>query len=330
METKREFKTWRELLDYAISNSQERQRIVREVDVKLITLRRWISGESLPREENIYRLARALPPDLMFPFLNLVEVDFPTFVREKVEVGPVLPEVPSELYHQMFKIYAQTPKSLVSQHLRNLLLERAIEHLDPNKVGMCITFVSCVPPLPGQKIRSLRQVSGIGTTPWERDLERKTIFLGTESLAGNAVMTSQLISVESRDAISPFPIQWTEHENSAVAMPILRQSQIAGVLLASSTQPFYFTPTHQSLFELYAQLAALIFPPNEFYKPREIQLEKMPDYEVQKSYFSNFEQRVIRKQGEAMGNGHFISTLQARQTVWQEIAEELLLRAGNP
>src|SRR5260370_23551190 len=172
MEAKYEFSTWRELLGHAIKVPQERQRIASIIDVEFITLRRWASGESLPREDNIYKLARALAPDLAPLFLRLIEVDFPTFVHEKVESGPLQPEIPSALYNQMLQIYAKTPTALVSQRLQDLLLERAIEYLDPDKVGMCITFASCVPPFPGQKIRSLRQVSGIGTSPWERDLER--------------------------------------------------------------------------------------------------------------------------------------------------------------
>ena len=324
MHTSYEFNTWRELLGHTLKNQQERARLVREIDVKPITLQRWVSGESRPRDENIRRLARAFTPDLAVPFLRLIAVEFPAFVREKVESDTFALEIPVELYTQMFRIYTKMPLELVSQALQTVLLERAIEHLDPDRSGLCLTFAMCVPPAPGQKVRSLRQVSGIGTSPWERNLERKTIFLGTESLAGNAVMAAEIIYVESRESNPPCPIQWTAYEHSAVAMPVLRQGKIAGVLLASSTRPYYFTPVYKRLLELYAHLAILIFPPDEFYKLKEVQLGRLPDYELQKPYFSHFEQRVVRRQGEAMATGGYLSIQQAHQDVWREIADKLL------
>lgn len=328
MEMQHEFGTWRELLDHVIKNSKERARLAREVDVQPITLRRWVSGESHPREENMRRLARALAPEFASLFVRLVAVDFPTFMHEKVESGSFIPEIPADLYRLMFRIYAKTHTVLASQRLQAALLERALEHLDPHKLGLCLTFAICVPPMSGQKVRSLRQISGIGLPPWERDLERKTIFLGSESLAGNAVMAAKLIYAESRGAVLPCPIQWTVHENSAVAMPILRQGRIAGVLLASSTQPHYFTSAHRGLLELYAQLALLIFSPQEFYAPQDIQLGQLPDYEVQKPYVARFEQRVQEKMAAATGRNEYVSIQQARQSVWGEIAEELLLLEG--
>lgn len=328
MQERPEFSTWRELLGYVTKNPKERARLAHEVDVQPITLRRWVLGESQPREENIRRLERALAPEFVALFQRLIAIDFPAFVREKVESGPFIPELPTELYALMFRIYAKTPTVLVSQRLRTVLLDRALEHLDPHKLGLCLTFAVCMPPLPGQKVRSLRQIGGIGMPPWERDLERKTIFLGTESLAGNAVMAAKLIYVESRETVAPCPVQWTAYENSAAAMPILRQGRIAGVFLASSTQPGYFTSAHRGLLELYAQLAVLMFSPREFYDPQEIQLGRMPDYEVQKPYFIEFEQRVQDKQGEAMANDGYLSVQQAHQEVWREIEEELL-RVGS-
>lgn len=324
MEASHEFRTWRELLGHAIKNPQERARLMREIDVKYITLRRWVSGESQPRDENIRRLARSFAPDLSTLFLRLIAVEFPAFVREKFEPDAFAPEVPAELYMQMFQIYTKKPPHLSGQALQEILLERALEHLDPDRLGLCLTFAICVPPVAGRKVRSLRQVSGTGTSPWQRNLERTTIFLGTESLAGNAVMAAEMIYVKSRESNPPCPIQWTTHEQSAVAMPVMRQGKIAGVLLASSTQPHYFTLVHRNLLELYAHLAMLIFLPDEFYTLKEIQLGKLPDYERQKPYFVDFEQRVLLKEGEAMASGGYLSLQQAQQEVWREIADELL------
>lgn len=324
MEDKQEFATWQELLGQLIKNSQEKQRLAREASVKPITLRRWVSGESQPREENIRRLARALSPDLSALFLSLIEKSFPTFVRENLEHGRLVPEIPSEMYAQVLQLYAKTPRALARQKLYELIFERAIDHLDPDKLGMSITLICCVPPLPGKKIRSLRQVTGIGTPPWERNQERKTLFLGAESVAGDAVTTYHMASADSRDSISFSPVRWTDFENSAIAAPILRQAQIAGALLASSIQPHYFTQAHKSLLELYAHLVALMFSPAEFYDQSEINLGRMPDLSLQEPYLADFERRVALKFAEARVSNSNITIQLAHQRVWQDIAEALL------
>lgn len=328
MEAPYEFSTWRELLGHVTKNPKERIRLAQEADVQPITLRRWVLGTSQPRGENVRRLAQALSPEFAGLFQRLIVVDFPTLLREKAESSASPLEISHDLYRQMFKVYAKMPMVLASQQLQTILLEHALEHLDPHKVGLSLVFAVCVPPVGGQKVRSLRQISGIGLPPWERDLARKTIFLGTESLAGNAVMAAKLMYVESRDAATPYPIRWTLHEESAVAMPILRQGRIAGVLLASSAQPNYFTPMHCGLLELYAQLALLIFAPSDFYDPHSIQLEKMPAYEVQEPYFSQFGQRVQSKQGLAMANDTYVSLQRIHQEVWHEIEGEFVLLGG--
>ncbi len=303
MDAKHDFNTWQELLGQLIKNPQEKQRLAREADVRPITLKRWVTGESQPREENMRRLARALPPDLSALFLSLVETDFPSLAQGKnFENGRIVPEIPSELYAQALQIYAKTPPALARDALYKLIFERALEHLDPDRLGMSLALVCCVPPLPGQKVRSLRQIRGMGTPPWERDLQRKTMFLGSESVVGDAVIHYHTALVNSRDSDSFTPANWTDFEQSALASPILRQARVAGALLASSSRPYYFTPAHETLLELYAHLVALMFDPSEFYDPSEIMLGVMPDFSRQVPHFANFDQRVSLKFAEAARN----------------------------
>lgn len=324
MEIKRNFSTWQEFLGQLIKSPQEKQRLAREAGVRPITLKRWVTGESQPREENMYRLARALAPDLSDTFLRLVEKEFPAFVHESFKHEHIASEIPSELYAQAMHMYAKTPPALVRDALYNLIVESALRQFDPDNRGISIALVTCVPPLPGQKIRCLRQVGGVGTPPWERDLGRKTIFLGSESIAGNAVMSYHLVSIDSRDSTSFTPANWTDFEQSAIAAPILRQARVAGALLVSSNQPHYFTPTHQDLLEYYAHLAILLFDPGEFYDSTDIVLSVMPGFALQAPHFANFEQRVSLKFAEATLRKSSITLHLAHQRVWQDIAEELL------
>lgn len=324
MEVKREFNNWREMLGFLTKNPQEKQRLAREADVSIITLRRWVIGESNPREDNLRQLVLAVPPEFVAQFRRLLEMEYSSIAHEELERGRIIPEIPADLYAQVMRTYAKTPAILARDSLYKLIFERALEHLDPDKVGLSLALVCCVPPQVGQKVRSLRQTRGMGTPPFEREMERKTMFLGSESVAGHAVMNYRLAIVDSRDSTSFTSANWTDHEESAIASPILRQARVAGALLASSARPHYFTQAHQSLLELYAPLAGLMFDPVEFYDPVEIMLGVMPGLEHQEPLFANFEQRVTHKMTEGAHDRQVITIQQAHQLVWQDIAEELL------
>lgn len=329
MEAKQPFKNWRELLGHEIKSSQEKQRLAREVGVSHVTLKRWVAGESQPRDENIYRLARALRHHRAAHFLSLVQEEFPSFKREDLAQNQVEPEIASDIYAQVMQLYGQRPQVLARDELYEVIFQRALTQLDPEKVGMSLVLVGCMPPLAGQGVRCLRQLRGMGTPPWEKDLSRRTIFLGSESVAGSAVMNYRGAGVASRDSTSFTPAHWTDYEQSAIASPILRQARVAGALLASSARSHYFIPEHQMLLDLYAQLAVLLFEPHEFYDSNEIMLGVMPPLAQQAQHFVNFDQRVTRKLGEAQSSGAGMAFLQAQQSVWQDIAEELLRIDGQ-
>lgn len=329
METKHDFPTWRAYLGHLIKNSQEKQRLAREARVTDVTLKRWSTGESQPREENLRRLIHALVPEIAAPFLRLVQVEFPSFTHEDVERKDIVPEISPALYAQVMRTYAKTPAVLAQDTLYRLIFEEALAQLDPEKAGLSLALVCCVEPPPGQKVRCLRQTRGMGTPPWERELERKTMLLGSESVAGNAVMNYRLAAVESRDSPSFTPANWTPHEQSAIASPILRQARVAGALLASASRPHFFTQAHQELLELYAPLTALMFEPHEFYDPADIMLGVMPDFELQEPVFANFEQRVTRKFAEAAPEKREMTLPLAHRLVWHDIAEELLRVASR-
>ncbi|HEX7736332.1 MAG TPA: GAF domain-containing protein [Ktedonobacteraceae bacterium] len=324
MEAKREFDNWRDMLGFLTKSPQEKQRLAREADVSVITLRRWVSGESNPREDNLRQLVLAVPVEYTTQFRRLLESEYPQVAREDLGRGRVIAEIPSDLYGQVMRAYAKTPAILARDSLYKLIFERALEHLDPDKLGLSLALVCCVPPLLGQKVRSLRQIRGVGTPPFERELERKTMFLGSESVAGHAVMNYRPALVESRDSASFTSANWTDFEESAIASPILRQARVAGALLASSSRPHYFTQAHQALLELYAPLVGLMFDPDEFYDPMAIMLGVMPDFERQTPLFLNFEQRVTIKMNAHHQFNNAITIQEAHKMVWQDISEELL------
>lgn len=328
MEANNTVKGWRELLGQALKSAQEKHRLARDVGVKPITLKRWVTGESQPRVENIRRLARALPSDLSEHFLSLIGGEFPSVSHDSAVQNQVMPEISAELYAQVMQTYAQTPPSLADNVLYELIFSHALEHLDVERRGMTLLLIGCVPAAEGQHVRCLRLLRGMGTPPLERDLSRKTLLLGSESVAGSAVMSYRGAQVESRDFTMATPAHWAEHEQSSIASPILRQARIAGALLALSARARYFHRAHQSLLDLYAHLAVLLFRPEDFYDPGSIALVAMPPQEQQLPYVENVDQRISLLLEQARIQGNPLTIQQARQRAWRDIAEELLRLAG--
>jgi hypothetical protein len=318
--------TWRELLGSIIRDTQERQRIANELDVRTITLMRWTNGESNPRLQNLHQLLSVLP-NHRETFLELIHEEFPDFSEarddESMQNQPAF--IPAEFYTRVLRTLANIPKVLRFSSLGDLILQQALKHLDPHRSGMAVIVASCLFPSYEGKVRSLRESLGRGLPPWENDLKHQAILLGVESLAGNAVISSRLIvnqNLQENPSLSPgYHGVW---EESAAAALITLEGKIAGSLLVSSTQPNYFTSSRQALVQDYADLIALAFHPEDFYEPGCIELGVMPPQAVQLPYLSGFQQRLVDTMLQAARKGQPISITQAEQLVWQDVEEKLL------
>lgn len=317
----REPKDWRELLAWITGDPAVMQRIIQELGVRDITVRRWIRGQSMPRPQNIRRLLGALP-EYRERFLELfseVIEDFPEFTLDE----PAQQEIPAKFYTQIFQTRGAISQSQRFWTLTNAIIEQALGQLDPENLGMAITVVKCmVSSRHPEKIFSLQEVVGLGTPPWPGNMEQKALFLGIESLSGNAVATCHQAEVHSyKDDPEALPGHQFELEHSAIAYPILYAGRIAGCLLISSTEPYYFlSPARQSLVADYAHLIALAFEPEDFLDPAHIELRLMPPHIEQKVYFKDFRQRLIKARLTLYNQGN----IDAEQYVWEEIEAEIL------
>jgi len=170
-------------------------------------------------------------------------------------------------------------------------------------------------------IHSLRETIAQGTHPWSNNMDQKSMYLGAESLAGYCVSTGMPQQIQNlQDESSPLPAHQTDHELSAAAHPIMFSGRIAGCVLISSTQPDYFLSTSRlTLIGKYANLFALAFDPDDFYRQEDIALLPMPPHDIQAGYFAGFRNRVT---GAMIKHG--LITIQAEQFVWEELEEELL------
>jgi len=282
---------------------------------------RWVNGETAPRPENLRRLLSALPQhrDHLTELIGQEFEGFAAAMRDEARQGEST-VIPSEFYERVLHTRADTPQSLLFPLLWDLILQQALEHLDPRRQGMVIMVATCMPPSTGQKVRSLRERTGRGTPPWRRDLEQQAIFLGAESLAGHVIGSLHLeVNQDLRDEHTRSPGYRGPWEESAAAVPIMSMGKVAGSLLVSSAQRDYFLPSRCKLIESYAELIALAFAPEDFYEPRQINLGVLPPYGVQQPYISGFRKRVL-----AVMQQQPMHVFEAEQLVWHQIEAELL------
>lgn len=324
---KRQEATWRELLGSMIENVRERQRLAAAVCVNVATLRRWVRDRSTPREEHLTRLLEVLPAHIYPTFLRLVAVDFPNLLpmrsaNDQPEQERV--EIPAEFYRRVLDTFTYTPWPMCHQAVQDLLLQQLVGLLDPQRRGLAVSVVCCMPPRENGQIFSLREIGGIGTYPWQHDLEQKMFFWGAESLVGHAVAHFAPRVVNSRQELTFYPAHWTEYEQSAAAYPILRHARIAGGLVVSCADEHFFTSGLISILECYADLAALLFAPEDFHAGEAINLRMMPSYKDQMPFFRDFNQRVSRKFAEILRSGRQVALQEARLSVWQDLETELL------
>jgi hypothetical protein len=321
-----EAQTWRELLGIIISDNKERLRLIDEMKVTSITLTRWVNGESEPRPQNLRHLLNVLPQyrDQLVELLRK-EKGLGNFTNPVPDDVPE--EIPSEFYARVFVARATTTDNLRFWSTCNLILQQALGQLDPDRQGMAIWVVKCMPPSgPYKKVRSLREAIGQGTYPWSGNLEQQAMFLGAESLAGNVVTLCRPGIIENLDEEhNLMPASRVEFEKSAAIYPILYAGRIAGVLLISSRKHNHFlSQARTALAQTYADLIALAFEPEDFYAPEDIALCVMPSHEEQKRYFAGFRQLIADTMIDAASRHRPVNNLVADQIVWERLEEELL------
>ncbi len=316
--------TWRDLLGMVIRDPQERQRLANELGVSQLTLARWANNESRPRLQNLHHLVNALPEyrDSLPPLIASEFEEFSSTVETSDETAD---KIPSTFYARVFQANAELTPSLRSWLICDIILQQALEQLDPRRQGMAVIVVQCMPPTKEHIVRSLREVMGRGTPPWDRDLEQQAILLGAESMAGYVVTTGHSITVQNlNEDQGIFPAHRAKWEESSTAHPILRGNLVAGCLLVSSARPNYFTPERLTLSQNYADLLVLVFAPEEFSELERIKLGVMPQYDMQRIHLATFQERVYRIMLEAARKNAPIDSVQAEQLAWRQLEGELI------
>jgi hypothetical protein len=173
--------------------------------------------------------------------------------------------------------------------LCQLALQQTVAQLDPYRLGLLVKIVRCMPPSLAGKVRSLYEYTGIGTPPWQHNLEHNALFLGSNSLTGHAIAMCHSVV---NDCLFPscehelHMVTERDYEASAVACPLVQDGRVAGCLYLASVYEAYFSPPRLQLIQYYAELVASIFEPDDFHQPGAIDLWDMPSPEFQQHYLA--------------------------------------------
>ncbi|GCF09407.1 GAF domain-containing protein [Dictyobacter arantiisoli] len=324
--------TWRKLLGKIISDTKEKQHLLDTLKITPITLTRWASGESDPRQQNLHQLIHALPSKYQEQFRKLVKEEKGTGSATTNMQEHSQKEIDAEFYARVLAARAFANANLHFWSTCHLILQQAIGQLDAERRGMSIWVVRCMPPSGHyHKVRSLRESVGLGTPPWMGNLEQEAMFLGAESLAGNVVTLFRPGVVQNLEKEQNLvPAARTAYEKSVAIYPILYGGRVAGALLVSSVEFDYFlSSARTNLIQQYADLIALAFEPEDFYAPEEIALCVMPSQQEQEKHFKHFNRMVAQTMLEASANNHPVDHLQAEMLVWKQLEEKFLALPGE-
>ncbi|HET9919338.1 MAG TPA: hypothetical protein VFQ30_05820 [Ktedonobacteraceae bacterium] len=317
--------TWRDLLARIIEDPLEKQRIANALGVNPITLVRWARGEASPHPKSLQRLLDAVP-HYRASFLPLITEAFEEFSSTPpANVSPIGLSV--TLYNHIFHLNSTIPDAQRFWSIGTAVLRGALEQLDPDHAGLQLSIMQCMAPAYGNTVRCLRERLALGTPPWSEEGEHWGGFFGAESLVGYALSTGHQQTIMNINEAPRLPNQLPEHTMSAVASPIWYLSRRAGCFLVVSTQPDYFRQSALlDLIESYTQLLILAFRPEDFYESERIELQVMPSFQIQQSYFSSLQQRIRALLQKATADQRSIGYNVAEQHALWQIEEELLQR----
>lgn len=323
--------TWRALLGEIIARPGEKEQLAGKLEINPMTLDRWVEGRNSPHMENLVRLVDALP-EHRASLLELLRKEFPNIAPLTQEESELPLEISSEFYARVFREHALMPEKLRLWMLGKLILEQALEQLDPYRQGLQLAVSLCLPPAPGGKVRSLLLSMFFGTSPWDDERSQRSALIGAESLAGYVLSTRKPEGVidDQENEETWIPFQRTPGGRSIVSCPLYRTGAVAGCLAAISSQPGYFHERRVALFKRYAELLSIVFPPSQFYSPAHIELAVMPDIEAQQERLASFPERLATLLNARAGDQDTLDLLQAEQQVWQQFEVEFLSPNGVP
>ncbi len=315
------------LLGFLIKNDRsEILRLAREIGVSDNTVYRWISGTSEPRLSHMQRLLEVLPHAYL-PQSSAAPGSFMLANgRGTLNQQPACWDVPKEIYRRVMEQAAITVDDASRRwHIVETIFEYALLHLDPDRLGMALTYARLMPPREDGTIHSLYEAEMRGQAPWPFALDFKA-YLGSTTLAGTAAMLQRVYTWSRKDEETRHPVGLDENERSSCAAPVMRGGRLAGVLIISSVlDDFVRNPALPRAIGDYAYLLAAGLMDSDFYPVELVKLVPMPELKWQRERISNtYLNRVVeyaRKQ--------CLSFTEAEQKVLQELEDDFERHASH-
>ncbi|MBV9227733.1 MAG: helix-turn-helix domain-containing protein [Chloroflexi bacterium] len=302
------------LRDIVQHDRSEITRIARELDVTENTIYRWMNGSSEPRVAYLKRIPEVLSEqrdDMMYAinqtFPGVLDMQ-PTKIREAQK----------EIYRRVLELAASSDEDDTRfWQVSQALFDYALERLDVERRGIAITYARAMFPHDG-RIHSLYEATMRGNPPWSYTLEARG-YLGSTTLAGQAAMFQRMQYWSAADVNSRQPVERDEFEQSACAVPILRGSRIAGVLVVSCTQPaFFIMPIAREAVIEYAQLLSIGIADSEFQPIELLDLRPMPSLDMQREQISQTYIGRVLAYARIHGTSRSYAELQVRQEMEKE------------
>src|SRR5438477_1331098 len=128
----REPRKWRELLGVIISDPKEKYRLANILGVHPFTLMHWVYGESSPQPQDLGQLYLALPEHRQVLAPLIAEALEYIMCGDSEVPGE---DIPREFYEQISRVRTMTPDAVRFWSLCSLILQQALEQLDPQRAG---------------------------------------------------------------------------------------------------------------------------------------------------------------------------------------------------
>src|SRR5579863_2990101 len=190
------------------------------------------AGGASKEERKQQQIEQEPEPDLLSdrqePFPNLLDGLLPT-----------VPDVKKDIYYRVLELAATTTdKETLRWQIIQEIFEYALVQMDAERRGIAMTYAALMPAR-ADGIHSLYEVMMRGTEPWPFSIEGHA-YLGSTTLAGTAAIKQRILTWNTLDEAMRAQFDVDEYEKSACACPVTRTGGIAGVLIISSTQPYFF------------------------------------------------------------------------------------------
>jgi hypothetical protein len=298
-------------------------RIARELDVAENTIYRWMNGSSVPRAVYLKRIPEVLS-EQRDNMINAINQTFPGVL----DMQPTkIREAQKDIYRRVLELAAVSDEDDTRfWQVSQALFDYVLEHLDIERREIAITYARVMSPHEDH-IHSLYEATMRGNPPWSYTLEARG-YLGSTTLAGQAAMFQRMQYWSAADVNSRQPVERDEFEHSACAVPILRGSRIAGVLVVSCAHPAFFSmPIAREAVIEYAQLLSVGIADSEFQPISLLDLRPMPSLAVQRERIAQtYISRVL-----AYARTQGISRSEAERRVRHEMEKEFegMVRANK-